>query len=78
MSAPSLSPDGKQVAFASNRSGYWDIYILTLATGEVRQVTDTPEYDSAPTWSPDNQWLAYETYDGNDLEIAAIQLTASG
>ena len=75
--APSLSPDGDQIAFASNRSGYWDIYILTLATGEVRQITDTTEYDSAPTWSPDNQWLAYETYDGNDLEIAAIQLTAA-
>ena len=66
---PALSPDGKQIAFASNRSGYWDIYILTLATGEARRVTDTPEYDSAPTWSPDNQWLAYETYDGDDLEI---------
>jgi TolB protein len=75
--APSLSPDGKQIAFASNRSGYWDIYILTLATGETRQITNTHEYDSAPTWSPDSQWLAYETYDGNDLEIAAIQLTAA-
>ena len=72
---PSLSPDGNQIAFASNRSGYWDIYILTLATGETRQITDTPEYDSAPTWSPDSQWLAYETYDGNDLEIAVQSLT---
>ncbi len=75
--APSLSPDGKQIAFASNRSGYWDIYLLTLATAEIRQITNTPAYDSAPSWSPDSQWLAYETYDGNDLEIAAIQLTAA-
>ena len=75
--APSLSPDGNQIAFASNRSGFWDIYLLTLASGEIRQITNTPAYDSAPTWSPDNQWLAYETYDGNDLEIAAVQLTAA-
>jgi TolB protein len=72
---PSLSPDETQVAFASNRSGSWDIYILVLATGEVRQVTNTPEYDGAPTWSPDNQWLGFETYDGSDLEIAAVQLS---
>jgi TolB protein len=73
--APALSPDGTQVAFASDRSGYWDIYLLILATGETRQITNTPTYDSAPTWSPDSQWLAYETYDGNDIEIAAVQLT---
>jgi TolB protein len=73
--APSLSPDKKQIAFASNRSGRWDIYILTLTTGEVRQITDTPEYDSSPTWSPDNQWLAFETYDGNDLEITVQSLS---
>ncbi len=74
--APALSPDGTQAAFVSDRSGYWDIYILTLATGEIQQITNSPAYDSAPTWSPDRQWLAYETYDGNDIEIAAIQLTA--
>ncbi|MCE7904299.1 MAG: hypothetical protein DYG87_00705 [Anaerolineae bacterium CFX3] len=74
--APSLSPDGQRIAFASNRSGYWDIYTLVLASGEVTQVTNTSEYDSSPTWSPDGQWLAYETYNGGNLEIAASQLTA--
>ncbi|MBI5933476.1 MAG: TolB family protein [Chloroflexi bacterium] len=72
--APALNPDGTQIAFASNRSGYWDLYLLTLATGETRQITSTPAYDSAPTWSPDGLWLAYETYDGADLEIAALNI----
>ncbi len=56
--APSLSPDGQRIAFASNRSGYWDIYTLVLASGEVTQVTNTSEYVSSPTWSPVGQWLA--------------------
>ena len=72
--APSPSPDGKRIAFASDRSGYWDIYLLDLPTGEITQITNTPAYDSAPAWSPDGQWLAYETYDGNDLEIAALNI----
>lgn len=71
---PAISPDGKQVAFSSNRNGYWDIYILDLETRQIRKVTDSPEFDSAPTWSPDGLWIAFTTYLDNNLEIA-IQST---
>jgi TolB protein len=67
---PSLSPDGRMVAFASNRGGHYDLYILDLQSGDIRQVTDTPEYDAAPSWSPDMTWLAFETYLDDNLEIA--------
>ena len=59
---PAASPDGARLAFASNRGGHWDLYILDLASGEISQVTDTPEYDASPSWSPDGQWLVYESY----------------
>lgn len=81
---PALSPDGQTIAFASNRAGQWDLYLLHLQTGETQRITNTPEYDSAPSWSPDGRWLAYETYLENNLEIyirpidnsqAAIRLT---
>jgi Tol biopolymer transport system component len=44
-SRPHWSPDGKQIAFVSNRTGTGDIYVLTLESGEVRRVTwdDAPE-----------------------------------
>ena len=71
--APALSPDGKMLAFASNRGGYWDLYALSLADGQTLQLTDTPEYEGNPSWSPDNRWLAYEAYvpdeTGGNLEI---------
>ena len=67
--APSPEPGGKRIAFASNRSGFWDLYLMDLSTGEITQLTNTPEYESAPTWSPDGSFLAYETYIDDNLEI---------
>jgi TolB protein len=56
------------LAFASNRSGPWDIYLLDLQSGELRRLTETLKYDAFPTWSPDGNLLAYESYD-QDYEI---------
>jgi TolB protein len=84
---PAASPDGKQIAFASNRNGFWDLYLMDLASGETTQLTDTPDYESAPSWSPDGAFLAYETYHNDTLQIVigpaddpthnAVQLTNS-
>ncbi len=72
--APALSPDRSQLAFASDRSGFWDLYVMNLQTGSIAQVTDSPQHDSAPSWSPDSQWLAFETYVNDNLEIAVVSV----
>ncbi|HMK09809.1 MAG TPA: hypothetical protein VK449_12340, partial [Anaerolineales bacterium] len=74
---PALSPDGKSVAFASNRGGSWDLYLLDLATGDVRPITRTPAFEGKPTWSPDGVWLAYESYGGDDLDIWVLRVDGS-
>ncbi len=70
---PALHPNGRSLAFASNRSGNWDLYVMNLENGEISRLTNTPEYDASPSWSPDGLWLAYESYvsDGSEgnLEI---------
>lgn len=65
---PAISPDGNYLAFASNRAGPWDLYMITLASGEITRLTDTPAYDASPSWSPDGQYLVYESYSEN-LEV---------
>lgn len=72
---PMTSPDGARLAYASRQNGYWDIVIMDIATGQKIRLTDTPEYDGSPTWSPDSQWLAYETYTGDNLQIHIRSLT---
>ncbi|MDX9993302.1 MAG: hypothetical protein RBS68_14770 [Anaerolineales bacterium] len=67
--SPALSPDGRTLAFASDRNEYWDIYLLDLASGQVSRLTDTPAYDSSPRWSPDSQWIVFDSYLDDNLEI---------
>ena len=63
---PAFSPDGNRLAFASNRSGNWELYMMDFSSGEVTRLTDTPAYEGSPSWSPDGMWLVYESYVGDE------------
>ncbi|HEY44834.1 MAG TPA: hypothetical protein G4O11_12715 [Anaerolineae bacterium] len=69
---PAVSPDGRYVAFSSNRDGAWDLYLLELRTGGIRRLTDTLGFESDPSWSPDGHWLACEFYYEGDFNIWII------
>lgn len=56
---PAVSPDGKRIAFTSNRAGTWDIYVMSIEGGQAVQLTSGPTHDLHPTWSPDGRYLAY-------------------
>jgi hypothetical protein len=52
------SPDGRFVAFDSDRDGERGIYVANRDGSEVRRVTGAG-YAAVPTWSRNNEWLAY-------------------
>ena len=54
---PAISPDGKMIAFASDRNGNWDIYIKPIEGGQARPVTNSPAQELHPSWSPDGQTI---------------------
>lgn len=83
--SPSVSPDGKYVAFFSSRGLFGiDLYLAETATGRVvRQltsVTSDPHFDalsfisSAGSWSPDGRQLAVVVFADGDNEIDIINV----
>lgn len=56
-SSPHFSPDGKQLAFVSNREGFNQIYLMPANGGEARQVSFHTEGYDLREWLPDGQGL---------------------
>lgn len=59
--APAWSPNGKQLAFISARSGKPQIYIIDMDGGEARPFTSSPNGAFSPAWSPDGKYLAFQS-----------------
>jgi len=57
--SPAWSPDGKTIAFVSDRNEKPQIYLLPVDGGEAQQLTKLKQGAGAPVWSPDGTTLAF-------------------
>lgn len=64
---PVPSPDGRLVAFLSDRDGWDHLYVVPAAGGEApRQVSRGAFEVSRPAWSPDSRRIAFDTNEGDN------------
>ena len=67
---PAPAPDGRHLAFAAQG---W-LWQLDLETGQATRLTDGPDLDSRPRWSPDGTRLAFVRDTGDDTAIVVLDL----
>ena len=58
------SPDGRFIAYSSDRGGKFDIWVQQVSGGDPVQITKGPGHNWQPDWSPDGKYIAYRSEEG--------------
>ena len=70
---PSWSPDGRRIAFASNRDGTYEIYVMDADGKNQQRLTENLKTDWDPSWCPDGKRIAFASNrDAGNYEIYVI------
>jgi Tol biopolymer transport system component len=72
---PAVSVDGTQIAFLSNRSGQYEIYVMDSDGSNVVQLTEESKPNLASvTWSADGTTIAFSSFRDANFEIYSIDI----
>ena len=58
---PSVSSDGKKIAFMSDRDGDIEVYVMNVDGSNPQRLTHSPGRDAHPEWSPDSQKIYFQS-----------------
>jgi TolB protein len=76
--APAYSPDGRQIAFTSDRDGGDDVYVMDAKGGKPRRLTHGLRVQAQPSWSPDGRRIAFSASASGKNEVYIVQRDGSG
>src|SRR4030095_2563585 len=69
---PRWAPDGKRIAFRSNRQDYSFIAVLELATKKITYLAPGTSRDAGPQWSPDSKRVVFIRQPGATLNLTLL------
>ena len=72
------SPDGRYIAYASDRGGKLDIWMQQVSGGDPVQITNGPGNHWQPDWSPNGKYIAYRSEEGDGGIYVAPALGGAG
>lgn len=77
---PAWSPDGRLIAFASDRerAGVFELYELTVAEGTVRQLTNSGTQNGSPHYAPDGRLLIFDSNRDGNYDVYRLTLETLG
>ena len=71
---PRFSPDGKKIAYYSNRNGNNDIFVIPVDGGQPEQITKDKHDDFFENWSPDGNYIVFTSTRKGNKDIFVIRL----
>jgi TolB protein len=74
---PVWSPDGKRIAFSSDVSGNWDIWMMNADGSGLTQITNDPKQQFSPSFSPDGKWITYSSNVSGHFDIWIMKADGS-
>lgn len=69
---PAWSPDGKWIAFQSNRDGHFRIWLIAPDGSQAHPISKELYEAREPAWSPDGKWLAFTSNRDGKFDIWAL------
>ena len=76
--APTYSPDGRQIAFESDRGGTQQIYVMGSDGGNAKRITFGNGRYANPVWSPRGDLIAFIKMQGGQFYLGVIRPDGSG
>ncbi len=77
--SPTLPPYAQgRIAFASNRDGDFEIYVLDMVSGVIAQLTANDHADRQPMWSPDGERIVFVSDRSGDDDLFVMNADGSG
>src|SRR5258705_3052028 len=75
---PRFSPDGKWIAFSSDREGNLDVYIIPSAGGTAKRLTSHSADDTVLGWTPDSRGVLFSSNRGEDFMPQLYTVSTAG